>query len=104
MTYTVSQRTQELGVRMALGAQPQDVLRLVGRQGLWLVGTGLGIGLVAALALTRLMSSFLYGVSPSDPPTYFVLSFVLAAIGLLACWLPARRATRIAPMASLRGS
>lgn len=104
MTYTVSQRTQELGVRMALGAQPQDVLRLVGRQGLWLVGTGLGIGLIAALALTRLMSSFLYGVSPSDPPTYFVLSFVLAAIGLLACWLPARRATRIAPMASLRGS
>ncbi len=104
MTYTVTQRTQELGVRMALGAQPQDVLRLVGRQGIWLVGTGLAIGLIAALALTRLMAGFLYGVSPSDPPTYFVLSFVLAAIGLLACWLPARRATRIPPMASLRGS
>lgn len=104
MTYSVSQRTQEIGVRMALGAQPEDVLRLVGRQGLWLVGTGLVLGLAGALAATRLMASFLYGVSPTDPPTFFLLSFVLAAIGLLASWLPARRATRIAPMAALRSS
>lgn len=102
MAYSVSQRTQEIGMRMALGAQPTDVLRLVTRQGFWLVGLGMGIGLVAALGLTRFMADFLYGVSPSDPPTYFALSLVLAAVGLIACWLPARRATRINPLTAIR--
>lgn len=102
MAYSVSQRTQEIGMRMALGAQPAEVLRLVTQQGFWLVGLGMGIGLVAALGLTRFMADFLYGVSPSDPPTYFALSTVLAVVGLVACWLPARRATRINPLTAIR--
>lgn len=102
MTYNVTQRTQELGVRMALGASPGDVLRLVSRQGFTLVGLGLVIGVTAALGVTRFLGAVLYGVSPSDPPTYFVLTSVLAVVGLLACWLPAHRATRVAPMAALR--
>lgn len=102
MAYSVSQRTPEIGVRMALGASPNDVLRLVSRQGLSLVLVGLVIGVVSALGLTRLMAGMLVGVSPSDPPTYFTLTTVLAAVGLLACWLPARRATKVDPMIALR--
>jgi putative ABC transport system permease protein len=102
MAYSVTQRTQEIGVRMALGAQPSDVLRLVGRQGLKLVGFGMGLGLAAALGLTRFMAGFLYGVSPSDPPTYFALSGILALVALVACWLPARRAALVDPMIALR--
>jgi putative ABC transport system permease protein len=102
MTYSVAQRTPEIGVRMALGASEGDVLRMVGRQGLKLVGLGLVIGVVAALGLTRFMAALLFGVSPSDPPTYFALSTVLAAVGLVACWLPARRATRVDPLTALR--
>ena len=102
MAYSVTQRTQEIGVRMALGAQPRDVLRLVGRQGFRLVSLGIGIGLVAALGLTRFMAGFLYGVSPSDPPTYFALSTVLALVAFIACWLPAKRATRVDPIVALR--
>jgi putative ABC transport system permease protein len=102
MAYSVTQRTPEIGVRMALGASPQDVLRLVSRQGLTLVTLGLGIGVVAALGLTRLMAGLLFGISPSDPPTYFALTTVLAAVGLLACWFPARRATRVDPLVALR--
>lgn len=102
MTYSVAQRTPEIGVRMALGASEGEVLRLVGKQGLALVGLGLLIGVVAALGLTRFMAVLLYGVSPSDPPTYFVLTTVLAVVGLVACWLPARRATRVDPMIALR--
>ena len=102
MAYSVTQRTQEIGVRMALGAQPRDVLRLVGRQGFILVSAGIGLGLVAALGLTRFMAGFLYGVSPSDPPTYFALSIVLALVAFVACWLPVRRATRVDPVVALR--
>ncbi len=102
MAYSVAQRTAEIGVRMALGASPGDVLRLVSRQGFILVGAGLVLGIAAALGLTRFMAALLYGISPSDPPTYFVLTLVLAAVGLLACWLPARRATQVDPILALR--
>jgi putative ABC transport system permease protein len=102
MAYSVTQRTQEIGVRMALGAQPADVLRMVNRHGMTLVAVGMGVGLVSALGLTRLMGGLLYGVSPSDPPTYFSLSTVLAIVGVVACWLPARRATRVDPVVALR--
>ncbi len=102
MTYSVAQRTPEIGVRMALGASPAQVLRLVSTQGLVLVGIGLTTGIVAALGITQLMGALLYGVSPSDPPTYFALTGVLAIVGLAACWLPARRATRVDPLTALR--
>ncbi len=102
MSYNVTQRTPEIGVRMALGASPGEVLKLIGRQGFTLVALGLGIGLVSALGLTRFMAALLYGISPSDPPTYFLLTSVLALVGLVACWLPARRATQVDPMVSLR--
>lgn len=102
MAYSVAQRTAEIGVRMALGASPGDVLRLVGRQGFILVGAGLVLGVAAALGLTRFLAALLYGISPSDPPTYFTLTLVLAVVGLLACWLPARRATRVDPILALR--
>jgi len=102
IAYAVAQRRSEIGVRMALGASPVEVFRLVGKQGFVLVAIGLAIGLAAALGLTRLLAALLYGVSPSDPPTYFVLTLVLAAVGLVAAWLPARRASRVDPMIALR--
>lgn len=102
MAYNVAQRTPEIGVRMALGATPRDVLRLVGSQGLWLLGIGLLCGVGGALGVTRLMAALLYEISPSDPPTYFALTSVLAIVGFLACWLPARRATRVDPLIALR--
>ncbi len=102
MAYNVSQRSAEIGVRMALGATERDVLKLVGRQGLSLVALGLALGLIGAFGVTRFMAALLYGISPSDPPTYVALSSVLALVGVLACWLPARRATRVDPMIALR--
>ncbi len=102
MAYSVTQRTPEIGMRMALGATERDVVRLVGRQGLMMIALGLGLGLLAALGLTRFMAVLLFGVSLSDPATYFVLTTVLALVGLLACWLPARRATRINPLDAIR--
>ncbi|WP_438483111.1 ABC transporter permease [Oleiharenicola lentus] len=102
MAYSVTQRTAEIGVRMALGASEKDVMRLVSRQGLMLVALGIGIGLISALGLTQLMASLLYEISPSDPPTYFALTGVLAITGLIACWLPARRAARINPLVAIR--
>jgi len=102
VSYSASQRTQEFGIRMALGALPRDVLNLVLRQGLKLAFTGVAIGIGAALAVTRLMSKLLFGVDPTDPFTLAGVALLLTAVALAACWLPAYRATRIAPTVALR--
>ena len=102
MAYNVSQRTQEIGVRMALGAQPGTVVAMVLRQGLRLVVFGLGAGLVASWFAASLLAGSLYGISPHDPPTFALVPLLLAAVALFACWLPSRRAVRIDPMIALR--
>jgi putative ABC transport system permease protein len=100
--WIVSRRTREVGIRMALGAQPGDVLALVIRHGMWLTGAGLVIGLLAAFVSTRLISTQLYRVSPTDPLTFVVIAVTLGGVSLLACYLPARRATRVDPLVALR--
>jgi putative ABC transport system permease protein len=102
IAYIAAQRTREIGIRMALGAQSGDVSRLFVRHGLWLTGAGVGLGVLAAVGLTRLMSSLLFGVSPMDPITYAAVSVALGAVALLATYLPARRAARIDPIVALR--
>ncbi|HSB52784.1 MAG TPA: ABC transporter permease [Gemmatimonadales bacterium] len=102
MSFTVTQRSKELGVRLALGAVPQDVLRLVLTQGMRLVLFGVGIGLVAALVLSRVLRTLLFNVSATDPLTFVLISFLLLVVTLLATWLPARRATRVDPVTVLR--
>ncbi|MFY9555605.1 MAG: ABC transporter permease [Blastocatellia bacterium] len=102
MAYSVAERTREIGIRMAMGAQPEDVMKLVLRQGAMLIVIGVGLGLAAAFALTRVISSFLFGVSASDPVTFAAIALLLGGISLLACYIPARRATKFDPMAALR--
>jgi predicted permease len=102
ISYSVLQRTQEIGIRMALGAQRRKVFGMVLGQGARLAGLGIAIGLVAALGVTRLMTNFLYGVRPTDPLTFAGVSLLLLGIALLACYLPARRATRVDPMVALK--
>ena len=102
MSYSVSQATRELGMRVALGAGARDILRLVLSQGLRLTSTGIALGGIAALLLTRLMGNLLYKVSPRDPIAFGLALIILLAVALLACFLPARRATRIDPVQALR--
>jgi len=102
ISYLVAQRTREIGLRMALGASSTDVLRMVLSHGGKLATVGVLIGLCASLALTRLMDAMLYGVSPTDPPTFITVAFLLTLVALAACYIPARRAIRVDPMEALR--
>jgi putative ABC transport system permease protein len=102
MAYSVAQRRQEIGIRMALGAQRGDVLRLVVGGGMKLTAVGVAIGLTAALVLSRLLTALLYGVTPFDVPTVGSVALLLGLISLLACWLPARRAAGLNPVIALR--
>jgi ABC-type antimicrobial peptide transport system permease subunit len=102
IAYVVGERTQEIGIRMALGARQKDVLRLVLWQGTRLALLGVAIGLGAALALTRLITRLLYGISATDPATFAGLATVLIAVAVAVCWIPARKAMRVDPVVALR--
>jgi putative ABC transport system permease protein len=102
MSYSVTQRTNEIGIRVTLGAQPTDVFRIVVGEGLRFAVLGVGIGVVAGLLLTRLLRSFLYGVSASDPLTFIGVTVLLLGVALAASFFPARRATRVDPIIALR--
>jgi predicted permease len=102
VSYAAAQRTHEIGIRMALGAAPQDILRMVLRQSVVIVGVGLAVGLAAAFAGTRAIASFIVGVHPTDAATFVTVVVLLAVIALIACWIPARRATRVNPLVALR--
>jgi putative ABC transport system permease protein len=102
IAYWATLRTHEIGIRMALGAERRDVLKMVVGQGLKLALVGMAIGIVGALALTRFLSILLYGVKPTDPLTFIAVSIILIAVALLACYIPARRASKVDPMVALR--
>ena len=102
MSHIVAQQTHEIGVRMALGADSKDVLKLILGKGLMMTIIGVSIGIGGALGLSRFLSGLLYGVKPTDPLTYIAVSLILIAVALLACYIPARRAARVDPMVALR--
>jgi putative ABC transport system permease protein len=102
LAFSVAQRTREIGIRMALGAQAGDVLHLILRQGLALSVLGVGVGISASLAGTRVLRGLLYGVAPTDPATFAAVAFLLVAVALVACLIPARRAMKVDPMVALR--
>ena len=102
MSYLVTQRTREFGIRVALGAQQASVLALILKQGLKLSLIGVGLGVAAAMGLTHVMSTLLYAVHPTDPPTFIAVATILTVVALAACWIPAWRATKVDPMVALR--
>jgi putative ABC transport system permease protein len=102
LAYFVAQRTREIGVRVALGAQTRDVMKMVMKQGMRLTLFGIGIGLIGGFALARLMKSLLFGVSANDPLTFAAVATLLALVAMLACYIPARRATKVDPVVALR--
>jgi putative ABC transport system permease protein len=102
ISYSVAQRTQEIGIRMALGARREDVMKMILLQGARIAATGLIIGMLAAFGLTRYLEKLLFSMSPGDPATFVMTALVLALVALLACYIPARRTLRIDPMAALR--
>jgi putative ABC transport system permease protein len=102
MAYSVTQRTNEIGIRMALGATRENILGLVLKQGSVLALGGIALGLIASILITRILSNMLFAVSPRDPQTFFAVGLVLAGVALIASYVPARRATRVDPMVALR--
>ena len=102
LAYAVTQRTAEIGIRLALGAQRRDVFGLILRQGMRLTGAGIAVGVIGALATARLLQSFLFGVAPTDLLTFIAILPSLSVVALAACWLPARRAAKVDPMEALR--
>src|SRR5690242_15680193 len=102
VSYAAAQRTQEIGIRVAMGASSREILKMVLRQGLGVMGIGLATGLLGAFAGTPVMSNLIVGIKPTDPLTFAVVVCLLTAIALFACWIPARRATRIDPLVALR--
>jgi putative ABC transport system permease protein len=101
VSYSASQRTQEIGIRLALGAQPGQILRMVLRQGLTIVAVGVALGMLGAAGISRLVGGLLVGVGGTDPLTYFGASLVLAMVAMSACYIPARRVTKVDPMTAL---
>jgi putative ABC transport system permease protein len=102
VSYAAAQRIHEIGIRMALGAIPRDILRLVLRQSLLVVAIGLAIGLLASVGATRAIAILFVGIRPTDPVTFITMAFLLSFVALFACWIPARRATRVSPLVALR--
>jgi predicted lysophospholipase L1 biosynthesis ABC-type transport system permease subunit len=102
ISYAASQRTHEIGIRLALGAQPEQILKMIFRQGFLIVGAGVLAGVLAAAMIARLVGNLLFGVPPGDPVTYAIATSLLAAVALLACYIPASRAMRVDPMVALR--